>query len=112
MPVDITHLACDRHPNNFIIGEKIKKFGQWTTYDEYYLMFGLWEVRSPDNRSNQVALRYSGQFVWLQEPLIPFMADYVRQENEAKLKKYAAKYKDWHLRKVRSWKKHLGDLAK
>lgn len=52
MPIDITHLACERHPNSFIIGEKIKKYGQWTTYDDFYLTFSLWEARSADNRSN------------------------------------------------------------
>jgi len=27
LPIEITHLACERHPNSFIIGEKMKKYG-------------------------------------------------------------------------------------
>ena len=48
-----------------MIGEKVKKYGQWTTYDDYYLTFSIWEARTPDVRSNQVVLRHSTQVIWI-----------------------------------------------
>ena len=89
MSVDITHLACAREQTSFIIGEKVKKYGQWTTYDDYYLTFSIWEVRTPDPRSKQVAIRHSSQVIWVQEPLIPGVKNMVSQQINDKLFKDA-----------------------
>ena len=58
-----------------MIGEKFKREGRITSYDEYLLEFKIWELRSPHPESNQVAIRFSGRLHWVRDPLLPGMKD-------------------------------------
>ena len=78
-------MACDVEGTSYIIAEKVKREGKWTTYDDYFLEFKIWEMRTSDPDSNQVAIRYTGKLHWVSEPVIPGMKEKVSSEEHLKM---------------------------
>ena len=68
LPQDQHSMICDRTDTRMNIFQVIKTYKAF--FADQQLIYSMYEVRTPDKQSNQIAIRFTTEFHWFDKPWV------------------------------------------
>ena len=100
LPQEQYNMMCDRSDTALNVFQVTRTFKAF--YADQQLIYSMYEVRTPDKRSNQVAIRFTTEFHWLERPWVG--ATTAENQYYSKMKSGFDYLEGWMPAQIQKWK--------